>query len=469
MTQAVAAVVAGGGPNAARAAQVARSLGEGVADPPLAPPLARPGWSDGAQLVAPVELPEAALHLAWGPRDPSPDRGRFWLGSGLALVGLAALGRRRRVLAGLGVGLGCLLVAEGVLRLTNAPLLANERPLFRFADYQLELFHPVTLGGAPWLQTQGGSTRFQQIQANPTEEPFRIAALGASSVHGSHYLAEEAFPALLQERLADHPRRVEVLNLGIGGTTSAGVLQAGRQALDLGADALVVYYGHNEVAQFTRLALYEQTGPTRIWLRMLLGHSALYSGLAMLIDPGRMSVGRANGSIYADRPPSRGEVEKLKALAVDNLTSNLGRLMDLAAEAQVPVVLMRPATNYRFAFLEPYEEAGPGDAEDLQRRTQAAEALARAGHAVAARAAWQAAIDASKSPREITGPALAALDQLAVTYQCTMVDVPRLFYARSQDGLGVNGLFWDDLHPTRAGHELIAGALEEAVRPLLRP
>ena len=40
-----------------------------------------------------------------------------------------------------------------------------------------------------------------------------------------------------------------------------------------------------------------------------------------------------------------------------------------------------------------------------------------------------------------------------------LLDVERLFYARSPDGLSAPGMFWDDLHPTRQGHQLIADAL----------
>ena len=38
--------------------------------------------------------------------------------------------------------------------------------------------------------------------------------------------------------------------MAIGGTISNGMLSSGSQAIEMGADAIIIYYGHNEVAKF---------------------------------------------------------------------------------------------------------------------------------------------------------------------------------------------------------------------------
>jgi len=62
-------------------------------------------------------------------------------------------------------------------------------------------------------------------------------------------------------------------------------------------------------------------------------------------------------------------------------------------------------------------------------------------------------------PGEATTDIPAAAEDLARTHDCTLIDVSRLFSARSPDGLTGSGLFWDDLHPCRQGRALIAEAL----------
>ena len=63
-----------------------------------------------------------------------------------------------------------------------------------------------------------------------------------------------AWPAQLEaRRTARLGQPVGVLNGGVGGSTSAGLLATGKEALQIGAELLIVYQGHNEVAQFVQL------------------------------------------------------------------------------------------------------------------------------------------------------------------------------------------------------------------------
>ena len=156
------------------------------------------------------------------------------------------------------------------------------------------------------------------------------------------------------------------------------------------------------------------------------------------------------------------------------------------------VILMNVATNYRFIDLVPFpsdaaaspalDEAeaalGRGDpatalvlargvlagaAKGSQAHQDAArfaaDLMARAGDGAGARAILQEAVDASARPGVVTSGIRTATRDLAVQHGALMLDVERLFYARSPDGLSAPGLFWDDLHPTRWGHQLIADAL----------
>jgi phospholipase/lecithinase/hemolysin len=59
----------------------------------------------------------------------------------------------------------------------------------------------------------------------------------------------------------------------------------------------------------------------------------------------------------------------------------------------------------------------------------------------------------------------AALSELAEAHHTGWLDADALFWSASPDGLSANGLFWDDLHPSRQGHALLADALVPLVRP----
>jgi lysophospholipase L1-like esterase len=437
--------------------------------PELGPPLSAPGHSPGVEYSPPETQPQSAT-LRPGPR--SPLRQHLLLivsGPAFCLLilwfGIRCQSRWTRRLAALGLGLAILLSLEGLLRLLS--LEPAPSPLFRFNGFDAAPLSSRDRSGETWLETPGGSMRHQVFSQDFDGD--RVVVLGASSVHGSHYLAEEAFAAQLEQRLqVDAARPVEVLNMGIGGTLSDGIRATGLQALDNQADLLIIYYGHNEVGQFVQLERFAQVDPDALSTRIALSGTALGRLLQDLLHrPADGSLSGAGEAVFSGQPPSREEVDRLKALAVHNFRWNLSLLLDAAGRKGVPVILCQVATNYRFSHLNPLSEAGPGDQLDLDRLVQQAEAHAQAGRPVEARDTWQTAIDRSASPREVSSSIRQATEELAEAHAVTLVDIQEHFYQGSPDGLGVSGLFWDDLHPTVEGHALISEALLGPAQTLL--
>jgi len=426
----------------------------------LAPPSERPGQVTGQ----PSAVPQAVPAEVW--RHGSSHRHQRLPGDalaiGLGLLAGAVLLRRRRRLAALTGGLALVPLADAFLGLAGVVPLLHTEPLFALTEWQVDVLQPA---GPGLVQSGPGSVRHQVLTEQPAPGTLRVAVLGASSAHGSNHLREEAFAALLEAALHTERRPVEVVNLGIGGTISTGVAHAGRAALAHGAGLLIVYYGHNEVAQFSRLALYEHAALDALPLRLWLHQRPLYSALVRAVQPTGRPVVHTEGSLYAQNPPTRAQIDQLRGLAVAHYRHNLDQLLREAEAAGAGVILVNPATNYPFAHLEPHPSPGPGDADDLAARREVARAAATAGDADGARAARQAAIDVSASPREITSGVRAALVELAEAHQTGWLDADALFWSASPDGLSANGLFWDDLHPSRQGHALLADALGPLVRP----
>ena len=75
----------------------------------------------------------------------------------------------------------------------------------------------------------------------------------------------------------------------------------------------------------------------------------------------------------------------LTELAVQHLRLQLGGLLSEARDRDIPVVLVLPPTNLRFAHLEAFSTPGSGDQSTLDRLRTRAETAARSGDGAAAR------------------------------------------------------------------------------------
>ncbi len=427
--------------------------------PALAPPTTPPGQRPGLDARDPGVALTEFVEVRDGPDAPT---GSGWL---LAAFGLAALGgllgtrgshAGLRTTGALCLGLAVPACAEGSLRAAGAPSLTEQGPMFSFY-HEDDALLSATDGG--WVVSPGGPVRHQAVAWPKPDDTFRIGVVGASTAHGSHHLQEEAFSARLATRLepALPGRTVEALNLAIGGARSDGVRRAAEVALDHGADALVVAMGHNEAAAFSQLGRWDPGATRGLSLQIALSRSALVGTLARLLP----RVGQ-RPTLPGGRPDRAAQAD-LQQIARESLAWNLGALLDRAGEAEVPVVVVIPPTNWRFVHLDAWDTPGPGDAGDLQDRMERADRRAAAGDGPAARALVQSAVDRSAGPRELTGPLRQTLLEVAAAHGATVVRADRLFDAWAPDGLTASGLFWDDLHPSRHGHRLLGDATAVAL------
>ena len=74
----------------------------------------------------------------------------------------------------------------------------------------------------------------------------RIVVLGDSLASGRGIGVDKAFPAILQQKLDDHGLEYEVVNAGVSGDTSAGALRRFERVLDANVRILVVELGAND-------------------------------------------------------------------------------------------------------------------------------------------------------------------------------------------------------------------------------
>jgi acyl-CoA thioesterase-1 len=80
----------------------------------------------------------------------------------------------------------------------------------------------------------------------PGKEPLRIVVLGDSLVAGFLLKESDAFPAQLERALKARGHRVEVINAGVSGDTTAGGLQRLQWVVPDGTDAVILELGAND-------------------------------------------------------------------------------------------------------------------------------------------------------------------------------------------------------------------------------
>jgi acyl-CoA thioesterase-1 len=90
--------------------------------------------------------------------------------------------------------------------------------------------------------TAGGAFGLAAVGAEPTY----IVALGASGIHGKGVLPSEAFPAQLENMLRAEGFNVQVINAGVDGDTTTGMLFRMDSVIPPGTKITIVQPGGND-------------------------------------------------------------------------------------------------------------------------------------------------------------------------------------------------------------------------------
>ena len=383
----------------------------------------------------PVEVPPATRDFVRRPPESSgPGLGVAPVGSvlGFGLIVVCLLGarnseRRSRWFATGAVcsGLTMVFAVEWGLVLAGLPTPVTE-PAQQSSDDVLE---SVSIDGTQYLTTTASAGRYQIFEERRPEGSCRIVTLGGSAVHGSFYLVEEAFSAVLERRLRDGGNQAEVLNLGVGGATSEEVRSAAAGALRAGADILVLYLGSNDLEHLPLLADLRGSSAERIASQTLLEQSRIMRFLrsALRAPEGMELVSVPDGRPLLDENPLEGpRLEALLDVAAGQVVRNIRWVIEQAETSGVQVVVGTQLINEEFC--PPGEDA--------------------------------------KKPRSCFSERLRAISERAVAGTgATLVDVPA---ALRQHGGGPAGhlYFRDYVHPSQLGHAVIGEALAPSVERL---
>jgi lysophospholipase L1-like esterase len=347
---------------------------------------------------------------------------------------------------------------------------------------------------------------------------FRVFVVGESSAAGTPYGYDLAFSGWLARRLERELPHLhsEVANAALDAYASRRVLAVVRELARYQPDLLIVYCGHNELAETRYYSHLTELDPRlfRLWtwlagtrLYAVLAQSTPFSRGAAMVRGNRVEFGDAANTLqYFGVLGARVEGVLATAREVQygelHFRHNLEAMIESMQEVGAEVMLLTLSQN--FADWPPGTSSHRDDLTDAERRkweTLVAEGVARLridgsceealtsyrralviddeyadlhfkiaqcerrlGRDEKAYLHYRLASDLDRVPIGAPTRYNAILKELASEYGTLLVDVEALLTAESPGGLVGDNWFTDFVHPNLRAHQRIAAAVAEALR-----
>ena len=336
----------------------------------------------------------------------------------------------------------------------------------------------------------------------------RIFVLGGSTVQGRPYETETAFSTWLQLRLqsADAKHEYEVVNCGGVSYASYRVAKILNEVLKHSPDAIVLYTGHNEFLEDRSYAEVRAMGPARQWLSRMGAKLHTVRWLKSVITPApTKSTLPTEVNARLDHPGGLAAYQRdpsWKAGVESHFESALQQMIAATKSAGVPLILCVPTSDLintppfkaqldpalDTALKQTFTETSSlaiDERTEPNRRMMAIESCLKldpqhaSAHYLRARLAlgagttshanFIAARDHDVCPLRATSNIIMAVKDKARINQVPLVDTVALFDQRNTtgqfvpDGIADPEFFVDHLHPTIAGHQVIASEIARSL------
>lgn len=419
--------------------------------------------------------------------------------------------RRRAILfrlAAVALGLAPLLILEGLLwcfgigspRYDSDPFVGFRavHPLFVLSDdgeryeiskSRLDFFRP------------------DSFAAEKAPDEFRIFCLGGSTVQGRPFAIETSFPTFLELslRAADSSRQWKVVNCGGVSYASYRLVPILEEVLQYEPDLIVLYTGHNEFLE-DRTYGHIKRMPSIIARPVgLLAKTRTYQVLHQLVttsEPDQEATQQPGRPLLPDEVDAmleyRGGLEKYhrdedwRRDIELHFAYNLRRMIAMANEAGVPLLLANPVCNLRdcppfknqhrdgltdeerqhweqlieqaskqhgrnsVEVLRLLEQARDIDGQHAGLRYLLAKTQDSLGDMVLARREYLAAKENDICPLRILESMNRAVLETANATDTPLVDVRHMYEEISEGGIPGGMYLIDHVHPSIEGHQLIA-------------
>ncbi|HEY2415964.1 MAG TPA: tetratricopeptide repeat protein [Pirellulaceae bacterium] len=424
---------------------------------------------------------------------------KFLFRAGAVLLGLLPLVLCEFALRGLGLG---------------KPQDAND-PFVGFSD-----IHPLFV-----LNEESGryeipkarQTHFQpeSFPAKKAPNEFRIFVLGGSTVQGRPWSIESSFTTWLELHLnaADASRHYEVVNCGGVSYATYRLIPILQEVLHYQPDLVIFCEGHNEFLEDRSYAPIKARPAAVSWAIRRVSRLHTYNLL-------RQSVLSATAAAASSKEPPvvlgpevdarldwKGGMaeyhrdDQWQTDVIRHFESSLCRIVQIAKDASVPLLLVSPVSNLQYSPLKSEHRASITPAEQTEFDSlleqasqlyssdlpQAAEVLRRAvkidplyaqvhfelgnclleqGLHSQAREEFIQAKDLDVCPLRMLEPMKKIMHDVAEKTGTPLVDADVLIASKSRSGFPDRQWLVDHVHPTMSGHQLIADAIADKMEQL---
>ncbi len=414
------------------------------------------------------------------------------------------------------------LLLEGALALFGVqPVVHKEDPFVGFAG-NAPLFIPGSgADGQPTMVTAPGKYTYFNPQQFPRAKPrntYRIFTLGGSTTFGRPYNDLTSFSGWLRELLpvADESRKWEVINAGGISYASYRVANLMEELAQYQPDLFIVYTGHNEfLEERTYGALRDVPeivkstaavlAKTRTWAAM----NAALKPLGLVKEEAQPQKVQLATEVTAILDKSSGlnnyrRDDALRERILEHYRVSLERMAEIARAAGAQIIFVTPESNLkdfspfksehsagldpgRVKYVEnllatantamqksdwsgalaPLDDALALDPRYAELHFQRGRVLLALGRNEESYAAFERARDEDVCPLRALTPMRKIVTAVAREEKVPLVDYAALVEEEAQTTTGQRSpgaeSFFDHVHPTIAGHQLLANALVKSM------
>lgn len=410
-----------------------------------------------------------------------------------------------RVLAIL-LALSPFVVAEIALRIAGIarPQLADDpfvgfsatRPLFVLSD-----------DGQRYEIARGRLSHFRPDAFDAVKQPdeLRVFCLGGSTVQGRPFSIETSFAKFVEIGLqaAEPKRRVKVVNCGGVSYATYRLVPILEEVLNYQPDLIIFCEGHNEFLEDRTYAEIKHAPALLTWFEEQASRLHTFALLRDAWQQVKSSSTPKPTTLDAEvnaRLDWRGGLDAYhrdpawQHQCIEHFAFNIQRVIAVCRERNVPLVLVNPAANLDWApFKAEYrDDLTPEQIEEVERLWNEARELYRdhrenallllqqatdiddehaglqfdmakcyqsLGLLPQAREVFIRAKDLDICPLRILEPMHGIIMIAGHRHKTMLVDADALFASRSPGGINGHEWFVDHVHPTIAGHQLMADAI----------